>query len=111
MKLDEYVKQTLLDITNGVTEAQKASQLFIAPGYIENQKVTEPQMVSFEVVVAVSKNAAGGIKVWSIGDVKAQGKVENTNRISFEVPVYFQAPTELNEKHFTRAKTGKGKGK
>ena len=45
MKLDEYVKQTLMDITNGVSEAQKESQLYIAPGFVENQKVVAPQMV------------------------------------------------------------------
>jgi len=102
MKLDEYVKQTLLDITKGVTEVQKALQLHIAPGTVENEVVTSPQMVSFEIAATVSKEAAGSISVWSLGDVNAQGNSEQTNRISFEVPVYFQAPTELNEKHQTR---------
>ena len=51
MKLDEYVKQTLLDITNGVAEAQSESQLFIAPGRIDQDSVTSPQMVSFELPV------------------------------------------------------------
>ena len=63
MKLDEYVKQTLLDITNGVNEAQIASKLHIAPGYAENEVITTPQMVAFEIVVSVSKEAGGGIRV------------------------------------------------
>jgi len=102
MKLDEYVKRTLLDITKGVTEAQKVSQLHIAPGFVENEAIITPQMVAFEIAVTVNKEAGGGINVWSIGDVKAQGSSERTNRISFEVPVYFQSPTEQNERHYTR---------
>jgi hypothetical protein len=37
-----------------------------------------------------------------MGDLKAGVASERTNRISFDVPVYFQAPTERNPKHFTR---------
>ena len=96
MKLDEYVKQTLLDITNGVEAAQRESLLFIAPGAIEGKVRLEPQMIQFDVAVTVNKEAGGGISVWSIGDLKAGGSVEHTNRLSFQVPVYFQAPTKKN---------------
>jgi len=63
MKLDEYVKQTLLDITNGVAAAQKETHLFIAPGFMEGEVKTAPQMVTFEIVVSVNKEAGGGISV------------------------------------------------
>lgn len=96
MKLDEYVKQTLLDITNGVEQAQREALLYIAPGTVEGEVRTEPQMVRFEVVVTVSKEAGGGISVFSVGDAKVQGSSEYTNRISFEVPIYRNAPTERN---------------
>jgi hypothetical protein len=102
MKLDEFVKQTLLDITNGVAEAQLSTKLYIAPGFVENQKLTSAQMVKFEVAVTVSKETGGGIKIWTLGDLKAGGSSEQTNRISFEVPVYFQAPTERSELHFSK---------
>jgi hypothetical protein len=102
VKLDEFIKQTLLEITKGVTEAQEASLLHIAPGTVENEIVKTPSTVNFEVVVTVNKEAGGGISVWSMGDLKAGAASERTNRISFDVPVYFQAPTERNPKHFTR---------
>ena len=51
MKLDEYFRQTLLDITKGVSAAQTQSSLWIAPGYFNGENVSEPQMVSFEIAV------------------------------------------------------------
>jgi hypothetical protein len=53
-----------------------------------------PQMIAFEILVTTSKEAGGGISVLSYFDAKADAKSENTNRISFAVPVYFQAPKE-----------------
>ena len=93
MKLDEYVKQTLLDITNGVAAAKLESKLWIAPGYVDGDKVFAPQPVSFDIAVTVNKEAGGGIQVWSFGDLKAGRSSEQVNRISFAVPIYFQAPT------------------
>jgi hypothetical protein len=104
MKIEDYVKQTLLDITNGVAAAQQETKLYIAPGHVENVKLTEPQFVTFEIAVTVNKGAGGGISVWSIGDAKASASSETTNRISFQVPVYFQAPTERSDNHFTKKK-------
>ena len=66
MKIEEYVKQTLLDITNGVAAAQQEAMLYIAPGHVENVKRTEPQFVKFEVALTVNKEAGGGISErWS----------------------------------------------
>lgn len=93
MKLDEYAKQTLPDITNGVEQARRETLLFIAPGSANGKKVTSPQTVKFEVAVTVSTQAGGGIKVFSLGDLKAEGSAEHVNKISFEVPVYLNAPT------------------
>ena len=93
MKLEEFVKQTLLDITNGVAEAQKTARLWIAPGMVEGEPKLMPQMVSFEIVVTVSKEGGGGISVWSFGDIKGSASSESHNKISFEVPVYFQNQT------------------
>ena len=97
MKLDEYVKQTLLDITEGVSAAQAVSKHWIAPGYVDGEKVFQAQLVSFDIGVTVSKEAGGGIQVWSFGDLKAKGTAEHTNRISFSVPIYFQAPANRQE--------------
>lgn len=104
MRLDEFVKQTLVEITKGVTEAQSEALLHIAPGTVENEIVKTPSTVNFEVVVTVNKDASGGISVWSLGEVAAGAASERTNRISFDVPVYFQAPTAQNPKHYTNRK-------
>lgn len=110
MKLDEYVKQTLLDITNGVAEAQSESQLFIAPGRIDQDSVTSPQMVSFEVMVTVEAEGAGSIKVLSLAEVGGPANRAYTQKVSFEVPVYFQLQTERHPRgrvHFTEAEAEK----
>ncbi|MCJ9427922.1 trypco2 family protein [Kordiimonas marina] len=91
MKLEEFVKQTLLDITNGVSSAQAASPSWIAPGRVEGKKVMSPQMVSFEVAVTVSKEGGGSINIWSVAEAGGKASSEHTNKISFDVPVYFQA--------------------
>jgi Trypsin-co-occurring domain 2 len=93
MKLDQYVKQTFLDITNGVSAAKKNSSLGIAPGYVDGEKVFSAQLINFEIAVTVSKEGGGGIQVWSFGELNAKGSAEHVNRISFSVPIYFQAPT------------------
>lgn len=106
MDLDEFVEKTLLSITNGVARAQEKSLLFIAPGYVEGKKIESGQMVSFEVVVTTSKEAGGGIKVFSLGEAKAGVSSQAVNRVSFEVPIYFQAPTILNDRHYLNDETG-----
>lgn len=59
-------------------------------------------MVKFEVVVTTSKEAGGGIRIWTAGEAKGNAATQNTNRISFDVPVYFQAPTERNDRHYSK---------
>ncbi len=97
MKLDKYVKQTLLDITNGVSAAREESPLWIAPGNYEGVNQITPQMVSFDIAVTVNKEGGGEIQVWSLGNLKAEVSSEQINRISFDVPVYFQS-RKLREK-------------
>jgi hypothetical protein len=89
VNLDEYVKKTLLDITNGIAAAADTSRCWIGPVFAENSQHMLPQIVKFEIAVTVSKEAGGGIKVWSFGDAKASVNSEQINKIAFEVPVYF----------------------
>ncbi len=92
MKLDQYVEQTLVDISKGVAEAKKKALVGIAPGYVDGEKVFSVQLIKFEIVVTVEKEGSGGISVLSFGDIKGKLNVEHTNKLTFEVPVYFQAP-------------------
>ncbi len=101
MKLDDFVKQALLDITNGVAAAQEETKLFIAPGVVEGEVKKEGQSVVFEVAVTLNTSGGGGISVFSMGEVKGDISKETINRISFEVPVYFSAPTRANPRHFS----------
>jgi hypothetical protein len=97
MKLKDYVKQTLLDITDAVAEAKKESSLWIAPGYVDGKRVAAPQLISFEVNTKTNKEGGGGIEVWSFADMKASASSELTNKISFSVPVFFEAPKGKGE--------------
>ncbi|WP_143526110.1 hypothetical protein [Roseivivax lentus] len=99
MKLDEFVKQTLIDITKGVADAQEDALLYIAPGYVNGDRQDAQQTVSFEVAVTVNSEGGGGISVFSLGELKGKHAQETANRISFEVPVYFTAPTIKNRRH------------
>ncbi len=96
MKLEEFVEQTLMAITNGVFSAQSKSPSSIAPGLVEGVKMTTPQMISFEVAVATSKEGGGGINISSIIEAGGNMKSEYINKISFDVPVYFNAPNLKN---------------
>ena len=100
MKLDEFVKQTLVEITKGVAEAQEEALLYIAPGYVNGVRQEDGQTVSFEVAVTVSTEGGGGISVFSVGDLKGSHAHETANKIAFEVPVYFTAPTIKNRRHW-----------
>ena len=94
MKLKDFVERTILDITEGVAAAQKSSPHWVAPGRVNDEVQMHPQMISFEVVVTTSKEVDGSIDVWSIATGKGAVSSENVNKISFEVPIYFQAPRD-----------------
>lgn len=94
MKLEEFVKQTLMDITNGVFNAQSESPSSIAPGIVEGVKMTKPQLISFEVAVTTSKEGGGGINISSMIEAGGSMNSEYINKISFDVPVYFNAPNQ-----------------
>ena len=96
MKLEESVEQTLMDITNGVFAAQTKSPASIAPGLVEGVKITTPQMISFEVAVTTSKEGGGGINISSIIEAGGSMNSEYINKISFNVPVYFNARNQKN---------------
>ena len=98
MKLEDFVRQTLLDITNGVTEAREKSRIWIAPGYVDGKEVYSLQPVNFEGAVTVGKEGGGGIQVWSVGEMSAKGSIEHVNKVSFSVPINFSAPKEPGKK-------------
>ena len=92
MKIVKYVAQTLIDISKGVARAKTNALVGIAPGYVDGEKVFKEQLVSFEIITTVTNEGSGGVSVLSLADLKAGSNIEKTNKISFSVPVYFQAP-------------------
>ncbi len=101
MNLKDFVKQSLLDITEGVTAAQEESLLFIAPAKVHDQPINSHSQVHFEVSVVVSSEVGGGISIWSAANAKTDRRSEHVSKISFDVPVFFQAPTERHHRHFS----------
>ena len=81
-----------MSVTEGVFEAKNDAKFWIAPGFVEGNKILEPQLIQFEVGVTVSKEGNGHITVFSIAEAGGKAKSEHVNRISFSVPVYFQSP-------------------
>lgn len=102
MKLDEFVKQTLTDIAKGVADAQEESLFYIAPGYVNGERQEQGQIVKFEVAVTVNSEGAGGVSILALGKVEGSHARESASRISFDVPVFFNAPTVLNKRHGSR---------
>lgn len=104
MKLNEYVKRTLLEITNGVAEAQKEALLYIAPDHANSGKAIPAQHVKFDMVLQISKEDEGELHVVSKHNSDNGSPPEELNRLTFRVPVYFQAPTKKNDSHFLHNK-------
>lgn len=102
MELKDFVKKALIDISEAVVSAQDESLVWIAPGYVEHERVTEPQLVSFDIAISVSKEAGGSISLFSFGEAKGAATSEHLNKISFSVPVHFNAPTERHPRHYSR---------
>lgn len=125
MDLKEFVKETIVQISNGIEEANselKESEAMVNPIYVQlnsndaqgygRTKERDPdcenpdsnllQKVDFDVAVSVEagKQGSAGAKlsIASIG-IGAEGKTESSNksesRIKFSLPVVF--PSFINE--------------
>ena len=96
MLLKDYVKQTLLDITQGVADARSEACLCIAPGYFHDVAQTDPSMVTFEVAISVSKDDKGKIEIVSFAVAEGNYSTESYNKVSFSVPVFFSSDRPYN---------------
>jgi hypothetical protein len=87
--IKDFVRETLIQIVQGVDEARVKSDISIAPAYVEGELKTEGSQVHFEIAVTTSKEVDGGLKVLTIADLGANIRSESLNRVSFDVPVWF----------------------
>ncbi len=98
MELKEYIETVLVDICEAVSEAKRKTEKIaaIAPASVEGKVVDNGQLVDFEILVAASnssqKEVSGKIQVIGIGG-KADNtqEIQKTNKIKFQVPIYFSA--------------------
>jgi hypothetical protein len=97
--LEEYITETFVSITKGVAQAQEDALLYIAPGYVNGVRQDEAQNVRIEVATTINNDGGGKISV--VGIAKMGGKIasESVNRVTFDVPVHFAAPTIKNSRH------------
>jgi hypothetical protein len=100
MELQDFIRDTLLELLRGVDEAQKilkneSPKGFINPVWKTTDKLYEHmQEVSFDIAVTVSDkktgSAGGGIRVIA-ADLSGKGSlaIENStvSRIAFKVPI------------------------
>ncbi len=104
IRLHDFVKQTLLDITNAVHAAQQQAPHWIAPGHVEGQAQIQPQMIEFSIQVSASesKNQKGEgeisapiitiVKASISAEIDSSNENQTTQSLRFSVPVYFQSP-------------------
>jgi len=103
VKLSDFVKEALLEISNGVVSAREEARITIAPGAIEGNPIFEANQVHFEIYVEVLESSrlsgsaeAGGailsvIKAQARGDGEKNSSATSSQKISFSVPVHFNS--------------------
>jgi hypothetical protein len=103
VKISEFVKEALLEITKGVREAYLEADVTIAAGHIDGKPILTPSEVSFEIFVEVSEQSSTSGKLEGGGSflsvVKASTSFDgqktfnsaNSQRITFSVPVHFNS--------------------
>ncbi len=117
MELKKFVSTALIELIDGVVEAQKhaeSNRALITPGW--DTKVTrlsgnvedhdflwEPHMVEFDIAVTTGDVTGGTaeaglfVGAFSIGSqVKGETTNQTLSRIKFSIPVYF--PSQIREK-------------
>jgi hypothetical protein len=100
MELKEFVRDTLLEVLQGINEAQLAIEVGKAKGIINpiwkhvDKLYEHIQDINFDIAVTASDKASGssggGIKVVAAdlsGKVSKEKEKSSVSRISFKVPV------------------------
>lgn len=108
MELKDFVRDTLLDIVQGVKgalEKCKGTGVVICPmgGQVDKTYIRGPQTVSFNIVLGGegSEDGSSGLKVsflqfgFQIGSTKGESqKNSEQTSVNFTVPMYFSIQSE-----------------
>ena len=92
MELKDFIKRTLLDVVNGVEEANAEKNRFRLTSHKDFSTGERGQKIEFDISVIVDKssenNANGGIKVAIVnlgGEIKDTESSQNVHKIKFEI--------------------------
>ncbi|MCJ8209526.1 hypothetical protein MUY27_07385 [Mucilaginibacter sp. RS28] len=92
MELKDFIKQSLLDIVNGVEEANQEKNRFRLTSHIHHGTKESGQRVEFDVSVVVNEtsenSAKGGIKIAFAnigGGLKQSDSNQNIQKIKFDI--------------------------
>jgi hypothetical protein len=91
MKLSKFISTTLAEIHQGIADAREESGSWIAPSTLDGERVVSEQQVLFDVAIVSSADGSGDVSVLGFGKLGSGISNEKSNRVSFAVPVYFQA--------------------
>ncbi len=107
MELRDFVRDSLVQLMCGITDAQQElmrsneASGVVNPIWNDQKNLNNhTQLVNFDIAVTASdqttKGGHGGIKVWSVeigGKLESQGVESSVSRIAFAVPVLPSAIT------------------
>lgn len=92
MELKDFIKQSLLDVVNGVEEANQEKDRFRLTSHKNMGTGERGQKIEFDISVIVDKNSEndikGGIKVAFAnigGGLKETENSQNVHKIKFEI--------------------------
>lgn len=89
MNVEEFVKETLLQVLRGVRDAKSIAKADGDLGDVALRSSDE-QLVKFDIAIVASEGSerSGGIQVAGIGGTaKGASHEESTSRIQFSVPI------------------------
>ena len=96
MTLQEFVKETLLNVVNGVADAKHSNPNVASP---ENSLPRESFLIEFDVAVTVTEKSGlegkGGISVLKVfnagGTHSTASEQSSASRVKFSVPVDYKS--------------------
>lgn len=105
MELKEFVTKTILDIVDGVRDAQRTDSTGAGIGYDRGELMRDAGFIEFDVAVTETQGEKNGrgISVSAPGIAKlGLGTSENTgttkeNRVRFKVPIFYPEPSKVNQ--------------
>lgn len=104
MEIKEFVRNSLEEIIDAVSELQVTHGKCVNPIDQANWTHLQPRMIKFDIAVTVEETSSNGvdgkIKVLGSGvqgNIDNSSNIENYSKIQFEIPVFYQSTESLEE--------------